>query len=286
MIIWLASYPKSGNTLLRSMLSAYFFTADGKFNFDIIKNINQFPDLKLFENYGVNTSDQTEIVKNYINVQNKINKIDKNSVRFIKTHSGLSDINGHQFTNLKNSLGVIYVVRDPRSVVKSYANHNQMTLERASNRMLEHGATLGGIKNSTNEVDKIITHMNSWSLNYESWKEFKKFDRYLLIKYEDLINDKEKVFLSILKFVHKLSKSKISIDDKKLKNILDTTTFEYMQNLEKNKGFEESVNIQNNKKITFFKYGPKVNTPESLPLKIKVKLEVSLKKEMKELEYL
>jgi len=58
-----------------------------------------------------------------------------------------------------------------------------------------------------------------------------------------------------------------------------------MQNLEKNKGFEESVNIQN-KKVTFFKYGPKVNTPESLPLKIKIKLEVSLKKEMKELEYL
>ena len=195
MIIWLASYPKSGNTLLRSMLSAYFFTKDGKFNFDTIKNINQFPDLKLFENYGVNTSDQIEIVKNYINVQNKINEKDKNSIRFIKTHSGLSNINGHQFTNLKNSLGVIYMVRDPRSVVKSYANHNQMTLEKASDRMLEYGATLGGIKNSTNEVDKIITHMNSWSLNYESWKEFKKFDRYLLIKYEDIIKDKEKVFL-------------------------------------------------------------------------------------------
>ena len=74
MIIWLASYPKSGNTLLRSMLSAYFFTKDGKFNFDTIKNINQFPDLKLFKNYGVNTSDQIEIVRNYINVQNKINE--------------------------------------------------------------------------------------------------------------------------------------------------------------------------------------------------------------------
>ena len=286
MIIWLTSYPKSGNTLLRSMLSAYFFTEDGKFNFDTIKNINQFPDLKLFKNYGVNTSDQIEIVKNYINVQNRINEKDKNSVRFIKTHSGLSDINGHQFTNLKNSLGVIYMVRDPRSVVKSYANHNQMTLEKASDRMLKYGATLGGIKNSTNEVDKIITHMNSWSLNYESWKEFKKFDRYLLIKYEDIINDKEKVFLSVLKFVHKLAKSKFLIDEKKLKNILKTTTFEYMQNLEKNKGFEESVNIQNNEKIVFFKYGPKVNTPESLTPKIKEKLEVSLKREMEELGYL
>ena len=63
MIIWLASYPKSGNTLLRSMLSAYFFTKDGKFNFEIIKNITQFPELILF--------------KNYINVQKQINEKDK-----------------------------------------------------------------------------------------------------------------------------------------------------------------------------------------------------------------
>ena len=40
MIIWLPSYPKSGNTFLRSLLAAYFFTKDGKFNFDVLKNIN------------------------------------------------------------------------------------------------------------------------------------------------------------------------------------------------------------------------------------------------------
>jgi len=44
MIIWLASYPKSGNTLIRSMLSAYFFSNDGIFNFELLNNIKQFPD--------------------------------------------------------------------------------------------------------------------------------------------------------------------------------------------------------------------------------------------------
>jgi hypothetical protein len=285
MIIWLASYPKSGNTLVRSMLSAYFFTKDGKFNFEIIKNITQFPELLLFENYGVNTSNEIDIVKNYINIQKQINDKDKNAVRFIKTHSGLSDINGHQFTNLNNSLGVIYIVRDPRSIVKSFANHNQMSLERASDRMLEYGATLGGIKNSINDVDRIKTYMNSWSSNYESWKAFKKFNRYLLIKYEDMINDKENTLLSILEFVHKLSKAKFIIDNNKLKNILKTTSFEYMKNLENDKGFEESVKTNDNNKVTFFKYGPKENTPESLPIEIKKKLEDSLKKEMYELGY-
>ena len=92
--------------------------------------------------------------------------------------------------------------------------------------------------------------------------------------------------MSILKFVHKLAKSKFSINEKKLKNILETTTFEYMQKLERDNGFEESVNIQNNKRIVFFKYGPKDNTPETLPAKIKKKLETSLKREMEELGYL
>ena len=287
MIIWLTSYPKSGNTLLRSMISAYFFTQDGNFNFKTLNNINQFPDFKLFKNYGINTSDHMEIVKNYINVQRQINIKDKNAIRFIKTHSGLRNINGYSFTDLNNSLGAIYIVRDPRSVAKSYANHNQMSLERASDRMLEDKATLGGLKNPINEADKILTHMGSWSSNYESWKVFKKYNRYLLIKYEDMIKNKEETFITILKFIHKLLDLKFSVDDNKLKNILKTTSFEYMQKAEKNFGFEESVKTKKgSEKNTFFKYGPNINTPESLPAEIKNKLEVSLKKEMEELGYL
>jgi len=287
MIIWLSSYPKSGNTLLRSMISAYFFTQDGNFNFKTLNKINQFPDFKLFKNYGINTSDHIEIVKNYINVQRQINTKDKNSIRFIKTHSGLRNINGYPFTDLNNSLGAIYIVRDPRSVAKSYANHNQMSLERASDRMLEDKATLGGLKNPINEADKILTHMGSWSSNYESWKVFKKYNRYLLVKYEDMIKNKERTFVTIIKFIHKLADLKFTIDGDKLKNILQTTSFEYMQKAEKNFGFEESVKTKkDSEKNTFFKYGPNINTPESLPAEIKNKLEVSLKKEMEELGYL
>ena len=42
MIIWLASYPKSGNTLVRALLSSYFFSNNGNFEFDLMKNIKQF----------------------------------------------------------------------------------------------------------------------------------------------------------------------------------------------------------------------------------------------------
>ena len=43
MIVWLASYPKSGNTLLRSILTSYFFSQNGDFNFELLNKIGQFP---------------------------------------------------------------------------------------------------------------------------------------------------------------------------------------------------------------------------------------------------
>ena len=46
MIIWIASYPKSGNTWIRSLLSSYLFSKDGKFSFKLLKNIEQFQKMK------------------------------------------------------------------------------------------------------------------------------------------------------------------------------------------------------------------------------------------------
>ena len=48
MIIWLASYPKSGNTWVRSFLSAYYFSEKGIFNSDLLNNIKQYPSSDFF----------------------------------------------------------------------------------------------------------------------------------------------------------------------------------------------------------------------------------------------
>jgi hypothetical protein len=83
MFIWLASYPKSGNTLVRSMLSAYFFSEDGNYNFELIKNIKQFPHGGFFLKMGIDINNQNETVKNYIKAQESFNK--KNAIQFLKT---------------------------------------------------------------------------------------------------------------------------------------------------------------------------------------------------------
>ena len=69
MIVWLASYPKSGNTLLRSLIASYFYSEDGFFNFDLLKNFKYFPSQSFFKNLAINTSDDYEVIKNYINAQ-------------------------------------------------------------------------------------------------------------------------------------------------------------------------------------------------------------------------
>ena len=58
MIIWLASYPKSGNTLVRSMLTSYLFSKDGHFNFELLSNVKQFPNDTILEELKVNTEDK------------------------------------------------------------------------------------------------------------------------------------------------------------------------------------------------------------------------------------
>ena len=50
MIFWIASYPKSGNTWVRSLICSYYYTNDGVFTDDtLLKNIGQFPEKKYFE---------------------------------------------------------------------------------------------------------------------------------------------------------------------------------------------------------------------------------------------
>ena len=286
MIVWLASYPKSGNTFLRSLLSSYFLTNDGYFQLKSLKQIKQFPALGLFKKFGIDISNDLELVKNYLNVQQKMILQDKKTIRFLKTHSSLQNINGYKFTDLNNSLGVIYVVRDPRSVAKSYANHYQMSLESATDKLLKFSTLTASTKHSNNTNDRHITHVGSWASNYNTWKEFKKIDRYLLIKYENLVLDTEKTFVEVLNFIFQLGKLNIKIDVNKLKNTIESTSFSKMQKLEKNLGFPEALKDNDGKRITFFKYGLKNNNPNYFPENLNSKIKQDLKNELEELDYI
>tara|TARA_B100000963_G_C22462138_1_gene596152 strand:- start:33 stop:863 length:831 start_codon:yes stop_codon:yes gene_type:complete len=276
MIIWLASYPKSGNTLVRSLLSAYFFSKDGNYDFHQIKNIQQFPRIEYFKNLGIDINNENEIIKNYINVQKNLNK--KKSLQFFKTHSALFNINNNAFTDLNNSLGVIYIVRDPRNIVTSWAHHNNLSIQDSSDYMIFQ-------KEGSGNINKI--YHGTWNFNYNSWKSFKYQNRYLLVKYEDLIFNKKSVFLKILKFIERFQKKKNLIKMPKVDNIIKSTTFEKMKHLENQKGFFEAMKDKETRKNKpFFNLGPNNKWQNLLEDKIRNKIEKAFNHEMKELGYI
>ena len=126
MIIWLASYPKSGNTWVRSFLSAYYFTDDGKFDFSLLENFNQFPS-KDFVNK--NLKSPNEIVNYWHPIQEEILKNKK--IRLLKTHNALIELGNIKFTTPKYTLGVIYILRDPRNMITSLKNHTDISDDEA-----------------------------------------------------------------------------------------------------------------------------------------------------------
>ena len=180
----------------------------------------------------------------------------------------------YPFTNFKNSLGVIYIARDPRNVVTSFSKYRGITHEESADYMIN-GSGDG------------FTWTSNWANNFHSWKVFREHEKYLLIKYEDLINNRELTFLNVLKFVHKVKNVKFVLDKVKFDNVIKTTTFDNMQKLEKQNGFSEAgINVRTGEKVPFFNLGPKNDWRKSLDLAIRQKLEKAFKKEMIELSYM
>ena len=278
MILWLASYPKSGNTLLRSLLSSYFYTKDGIFDFELLKNIQYFPSHTFYRDSTIDTNNDYDVIKNYINVQKKFIQ-DKKRITFLKTHSSFFKANNHRFTNLQNSLGAVYVVRDPRKVVVSYANNFRMDIDQATNALLN---DVGIYERNT----RLKTFCGKWNFNYSSWKKFNA-QKLFLIKYEDLIKDKENILKEILLFLNKLIQNKFEINQEKIKNIISSTSFDKMKELEKKKIFPEaSIDKKTGKAIPFFYLGDQKKSEKLLDVKNKIKIENAFRTEMEELGYL
>ncbi len=278
MIIWIASYPKSGNTYLRSFLSAYYFSKNGKFNFDLLLNIPQFPNMK-FSKTKIDTKEEAS--KKWIYNQNIF--FNKNKINFIKTHNCLSKYNGNEFTSKQETLGVIYIVRDPRNIITSLTNHYSISYDEALKYMLDDNSSL--LEKSYDQDYSNFTYLNSWSNHYKSWKNNSKF-KILFIKYEDLEDNRNEIFSKILIFINELSSKEQIIDDKKFSNSIRTTNFVNMKNKELNEGFEESIiSKKTGKKINFFNLGFNNRWKKILPDDIKEKMNKEFKNDLNILNY-
>ncbi len=282
MIIWLASYPKSGNTWIRSFLVSLLFTKDGKSNLDSLNMIGQYPLRSQFKNLIKDFTNVSEIKKNWIKSQENIN-LDK-KVRFFKTHHAMVSIDNYNFTNDENTLGVIYIVRDPRNIVSSVKNHYSLdSIEQARDLMFHDEAWTGFEKNPENISDKKFpTLLSSWNFNFNSWKQIKK--NYLLIKYENLLRNPFDEFGKIINYLKVVTKTRFS--ESKISEAINSNNFKNLQIQESQGKFKENMFNKKKEKIKFFDKGPENDWRQNLDPTIAKQIEKKFNKEMSELGYL
>tara|TARA_B100000953_G_C17963718_1_gene403838 strand:- start:88 stop:948 length:861 start_codon:yes stop_codon:yes gene_type:complete len=286
MIIWLASYPKSGNTWVRLIISQLLYWNDKhkKNTLEYINKISSYPrlihylNIPKFENLK-KIENKEDIIKNWISSQDLIN-LDK-KIKIFKTHNSLCkfEIKGvsYSFTNLENSIGAIYIVRDPRALISSIYHHLSLNSLDESVNMLLRKSTWGGLKSKP-----VGEFLSSWEIHYLSWKRFPK--NFLLIKYEDLIKNPDEEVLRLCKFLKKFFD--FNYNDEIIKKIIENTSFEKLKKYETKYGFEESVyGEKENKKKNFFRLGPN-NNWNSINKELLNKIEIEFEKTMKELQYL
>ncbi len=279
MIIWLASYPKSGNTWIRFFINSLLYAKEGKGNLINIANIRAFPKPQQFINLVKNLDNIKEVSKNWVTAQGILN-LDK-KIKFIKTHNVFCKLNGHPFTDLNNTLGVIYIVRDPRNVVTSIKYHYQLdTLENAKNFIFFENTISGDKNKNENPMPSII---GSWKTHYNSWKKFPK--NLLILNYDKILSNPKKEFSKIKRFLERILKFKI--DENKFNDAVENCKFEKLQQIEQSEGFIESViDKKTGQKKKFFNMGPKNDWKNHLDKNIKDEIENNFREEMKELNYL
>ena len=279
MIVWLASYPKSGNTWVRIFISTLLYSSE-KTKVDINKqHLKQFPNRSNFKNLTNNFLNLDELSKNYISAQDIINL--EKGIKFYKTHSAnwKNFDKNYYFTNYENSLGVIHIVRDPRNVITSILDYyNKENYQEALNFLIDRGKVVGGTKHESG----VPTILLSWADHYNSWKVFKK--NYLLVKYENLLIDPVNEFLKITDFLGSIVKFKF--EEKEILELIENCKFEKFSNQEDNHGFIDNSSTNKSLRKKFFKLGPNNNWEKLLDSQIRSKIEKTFENEMKELQYL
>ena len=280
MIIWLASYPKSGNTWVRSIISTLLYSNDGNFNFELIKKVSQFPEKKYFKEFIDDFGNFNKIKESWILAQDTINL--DNQIKILKTHQGKYNVGKDSFTNDRNTLATIYIVRDPRTLVSSISNHYTLTLDEAFNFLMT-PQIIGNNKKWEDKETGMKCLLGKWNDHYRSWTRDKS--NLLLIKYEDLIKNPENELEKIINFLKKYLN--VETNKNKNKEILETTSFKSLKEMEQKGLFKENVlNKKDDSKVNFFHLGPANNWKDNLDEDIKNKIEKNFYQEMTELEYL
>lgn len=231
-IYWLASYPKSGNTWLRILLTNYLRNQDVPADInDLDLNGDAFVLGPFEELLGIDVADLSLQQINYYRplVYEKMSAEIENPV-FLKVHDFYwKNKEGNSIFSTKATAGVIYLVRNPLDVAISFAHHLDKSIDKTIKLMANEAAFLTGLNSSAPHLPQ---KLSSWSQHITSWIDEPGLN-VLVVRYEDMIQDTVKKFSEIIEFVE------LEFDAVRIKKAVEFSSFDRLKEQECQYGFKE-----------------------------------------------
>ena len=228
-IVWLASYPKSGNTWLRAFL--HNFLRDPERSHDI----NKLTDLTAGESMTHLYRAQDPALDRHLTdervrelrplVHRTISEGSPDTV-LVKTHNALVEDGGYPLISLDLTAGAIYIVRNPLDVVISFSHHNRTTID----QMIEFMNTKSAATKS-NEMN-VYELYDTWSGHVASWTATPSATLHVM-RYEDMLANPQRSFAAVVKFLG------IAAPRHRIERAVRLSSFQVLKEQERRQGFRE-----------------------------------------------
>lgn len=228
-ILWLASYPKSGNTWVRAFLANYLSDARQPVAVNTLPEFSRgdmrAEPYELLAGRPATTLSWEEINRLRPEVHRRLAG-DGDGVVFVKTHAALGSIEGVPTITPEVTFGAVYIVRNPLDVTVSFADHYGLSLDEGTRALCFSGLR---IEPKDGHVPQPVS---DWTSHVQSWR--KAPGLYLhLLRYEDLLASPQSTFGKLLDFL------KLKKDRERLMRAIRHSSFRVLAEQERTGGFVE-----------------------------------------------
>ncbi len=165
-LVWIASYPKSGNTWIRAFLHNYIRQGQAPYDINALTDLTAADvNAERYHRYDPRPASRysiADVQRMRPLVHRDLMALDRTLV-FVKTHNARIEVAGVKLITPEVTAGAICIVRDPRDVAVSYSAHLGRSIDETIDRMADPEAATGGTD------AKVYERHGSWSMHVHSW---------------------------------------------------------------------------------------------------------------------
>jgi hypothetical protein len=244
-IVWIASFPRSGNTWVRTFLHNLSNIQSGEEAQQDINEIHRLSTWELDKRYYAELlgfmprNDQRDVIAATRPKVHELIVERAGGVVLIKTHNALVMDCGYPTVNFAVTAGAIYIVRNPLDVAISYAHHLGSSIDFAIEQMATTNAEARANDRAVHEI------YGTWSQNVDSWTRTPHRALHLM-RYEDMLEDPERTFGGLARYML------LNPTPEQLSVAIERSSFMSLQAQENEKGFREKPDYSD---ARFFREG-------------------------------